>query len=379
MLTQLRAQNKQIYLFLVLFFILIWMYLNNLNRKHKEEDVAFIQVTKVLLKSKQLHLSLPSILEPIGTVDVKTRIDGMIKNIRFKEGEKVNVGSFLIDLDDDLINSEIKGAQAELERFKKQLEKSSRSLKRSQSLLKKNVTTEAQNDTAVAEFEDDRLQIKNQEAKIKSLEVEKSYHLIKSPIQGRVSFENIDKGNYIKVSDNFVIAKVVDTQKLRVFVPIPEKYASYFSQVNFKNIQVDLFDSNNRSLKTEILDRLTDRILDHKTGIYRLKFIIDNQSDSLKPGSIVRVELKLEDSNKYVCAPESALNMTNEGPFFYVFDKKKNKISKIFFKEFTLMNGEIYVSPLDIKLNEGEYVVVSGQVKLNKGQKKYHYDEVKSS
>lgn len=377
MLTQIRVQNKHIYIILGLFFLFCFKYYQNSKIKIKDEEVAFIKIAKVVSKHKEIRLSAPSILEPIGTVDIKTRIDGIIKDIKFKEGEIVNVGSTLIELDNDLINAEIKGAYAELERFKKQLEKSSKSLKRSQSLLKKNVTTEAQNDTAVAEFEDDRFQIKNQEAKIKSLEVERSYHSIKAPIQGKVSFENIDKGNYIKVSDNLTIAKVVDTQKLRIFVPIPEKFVKYFHKVNLNKVQINFFDSSNKVLKTDVIDSLTDQILDHKTGIFRLKFILDNKEEFLKSGSIVRSELKVDDSTSYISVPESALNMTNEGAFFYTFSKKKNEVSKVFFKDFLLMDGEIYVHPSEIKLKQGDYVVVSGQVKLNNGQKKYHYDEVK--
>ncbi|MBA4249304.1 MAG: hypothetical protein C0432_01095 [Candidatus Puniceispirillum sp.] len=379
MVTQLRVQNKHIYIITGLFFLLCFKYFQNNALEKSNENEPFIQIVKVKKKYKEIELVLPTILEPIGTVDVKTRIDGMIKNIRFKEGEKVATGDVLLDLDDDLINSEIKGANAELERFKKQLDKSSKSLSRSQSLLKKKVTTEALNDSAIAEFEDDRFQIKNQESKIKSLEVEKSYHYIKAPRQGQISFENIDKGNYIKTSDNMTIAKIVDIHQLRFFLPIPEKYISYISAIKLENIRVRLFDSKNNKLNVTIEKILTDKILDHKTGVYRLKFILDNRDEHLKTGSIVRAELTMNDTQKYISIPENALNMTNDGSFVYVFSKKDSKVSKVFFKNFNLVNGEIYIHPSEIKLNMGDYVVVSGQVKLNQGQKKFRYEEVKFS
>ncbi len=379
MVTQFRVQNKHIYIIASLFFLLCFKYFQNNNSQKRDQREPLIQVMKVKEKYKKIELILPSILEPIGNVEIKTRIDGMIKNIRFKEGEKVASGDVLLDLDDDLINSEIKGATAELERFKKQLEKSSKSLNRSQSLLKKKVTTEALNDSAVAEFEDDRFQIKNQEAKIKSLEVEKSYHYIKAPRQGLISFENIDRGNYIKTSDNLTIAKIVDIRQLRFFVPIPEKNISYFNTFHFKNIKVRLFDSKSNELKVNIEKILTDKILDYKTGVYRLKFVVDNRDEVLKTGSIVRVELTMNDTQKYICIPENALNITNDGSFVYVFSKKESKVSKVFFKDFHFVNGQIYITPSDIKLNEGDYVVVSGQVKLNQGQKKYRFEEVQFS
>lgn len=160
----------------------------------------------------------------LNTVTVKTQIAGKITDIAFTEGQVVQKGDFLVQIDPRPYQVALSNAQGALARDQAQLKNAQLDLVRYQTLLKQDSISRQQLDTQAALVRQYEGTIKVDQAAVDSAQLNLVYCHIVSPITGRVGLRQVDLGNYVQPSDSNGIVVVAQFQPISVIFALPEEF-----------------------------------------------------------------------------------------------------------------------------------------------------------
>ncbi|HEV1994622.1 MAG TPA: MdtA/MuxA family multidrug efflux RND transporter periplasmic adaptor subunit [Candidatus Acidoferrum sp.] len=301
------------------------------------------------------------------TVIVRSRVDGQIISVAFKEGQFVQRGSLLVQIDPRPFEVQLAQAQGQLAKDQAQLHDAMANAARFDMLFKEGVIPQQQRDTqqaAVGQFEG---AIKSDQAQIASAMLQLTYSRITAPISGRVGFRLVDPGNIIHASDAQGLLLINQVQPVAVLFSLPE---DQLAQVNSKlragvQLSAEAYDRDNTT-KIATGKLLTiDNQIDPTTGTYKLKAVFDNSDNALFPNQFVNVHLLVETKKNLTIVPAAALQRGPQGIYVYVVGK--DSIARI--QSVTLAQTAGNNAGLSAGISPGDVVVIDGQDKLQDNTK----------
>jgi multidrug efflux system membrane fusion protein len=299
------------------------------------------------------------------TVTAKSRVDGQLIRITFQEGQFVQKGDLLAELDPRPFEVQLAQAEGQLARDQAQLNNAKVDLARYQTLLEQDSIPKQQLDTqvaAVAQFEG---AIKADQAQIESARLELTYCRITAPIGGRVGLRLLDVGNIVHSNDQNGVLVITQVQPISVLFTIPEDdLPPVLKKLRTgARLPVEAYD---RSGKTKIATGylLTlDNQIDPSTGTARLKAVFQNRDNALFPNQFVNIRLLLDVRRESLLVPVVAIQRGPQGTFVYVV--KASQAVEV--RPVTLGITEGNDASIDAGLSTGEVVVVDGMDKLQAG------------
>lgn len=327
--------------------------------------MAPIQAATAQTQSVPQYFSGLGTVTAANTVTVRSRVDGQLMALHFQEGQQVEAGQLLAEIDPRPYQVALAQAQGQLARDKATLANAQRDLARYQKLAQTHLVSQQELDNQRALVSETQGTIKADEASVASAELNLTYSRITAPIAGRVGLKQVDIGNYISSGDTTGLVVLTQTHPIDVLFSLPENsiQAILQAQKAGQPLLVEAWDRSNSTLLTEGELLSLDNQIDATTGTIKLKARFSNQDDRLFPNQFVNARLKVNTLHDAVVIPVAALQMGSEGNFVWVVNSE-NKVSKKSVKPGLQDSEKVVISA---GLDAGERVVTDGLDRLTEG------------
>jgi membrane fusion protein, multidrug efflux system len=339
------------------------------KQQEARNDAPSILVAVALAHTGNIPVYLNALgsVTPLNTITVKTRLDGQLTRVAFKEGQFVRQGDLLAEIDPRPYEVQLAQAQAQLARDQAQLNNAKTDLERYQYLADKGVIPKQQLDTQASFVNQNEAVIKVDEAQIANAKLQLTYCHITAPISGRVGLRLVDPGNMAHASDPGGLVVITQVQPIAVLFTIPEDSLNSVLQRlrSGESLPTEAYD---RSGQTKLVTgRLLtmDNQIDPNTGTNRLKAVFENKGNTLFPNQFVNIRLLVETRKDKVLIPAVAIQRGPRGMFVYVVRPDQTAEAR----PVTVGAREGEDASIESGLTANEQVVVDGVDKLQAGSK----------
>jgi multidrug efflux system membrane fusion protein len=305
-------------------------------------------------------------VQAFNTVSLKTRIDGQIMQVNFREGQDVKTGDLLILIDPRPYQVALAQAEATLQKDEAQLTNAKAQYERNKVLYEQGVIAKQDLDTLEASFGTYEGTIASDKAAIDSAKLNLVYCRIVSPIDGRVGLRQVDPGNYVTAASGTAMLVITQLHPISLVFTIPEdQLQEVAQQMKAGPLTVDAYSRDDQTkLSTGKLLTINNQI-DQTTGTVQLKATFDNPENTLWPNQFVNAHLLLKKLNNAITVPAGAIQRGPDGNFVYVVDGQS--AAQMRQVQVQLTQGATVVIASGLKA--GEHVVTDGQEKVQAGMK----------
>lgn len=325
-----------------------------------------IDVASVQMQPAQRWHSFTTRLEAPSKVALKSRVSGQITQTLFTEGEQVQKGQPLFQIDPRPFAAQVERLKAQLISNSAALEQAQREAERAQRLLAKNaMSTEqaGQRDATLKQREAERSALK---AQLQAAELDLEFATIRSPINGVISRAEITVGNHVTAGQD-ILTRIVSNDRVYAYFNVDERtwyqdFAATQAQSNPRVILENLQQGNGESAITGHIDFI-DNEINARTGTLRVRAVFDAIKYQLKPGAFARINLAAQEVSPKAIIPERAIGTDLKNRFVLVVDAQNT----LQYRRVEL--GERYGEFRSIKsgLNHGELVVANGPARVGPG------------
>jgi multidrug efflux system membrane fusion protein len=303
---------------------------------------------------------------PVYTVTVTSRVQGEIMQVHYREGQMVQKGDPLLDIDSRPYQAALTQAEGQLAHDQALLTESRIDLARYQAAFSRNAIAKQQVDDQEQLVKQYEGTVKNDEGVVENARVNLVYCYIKSPIDGRVGLRLVDPGNIVQANSNTPLVVVTQLQPITVIFNVAEDYLGDIQAQlrQGKTLEVDVFDrSVQKKLSTGKL-LTVDNQIDATTGTVKLRAIFDNRDGALFPNQFVNAKLLVNTEHSVTLVPTPAVQRNAQGTYVYVIGQdQKAALRNV--KEGTTDGSTTAVQGV----NPGEVVATDGFDKLQDGAK----------
>lgn len=329
--------------------------------------LAPVQAATAVNKSVPRYLSGLGTVTAANTVTVRSRVDGQLMAIHFKEGQQVKAGDLLAEIDPSQFNVALAQAQGQLAKDKATYANAQRDLARYQQLVKTNLVSRQELDTQRSLVSETQGTIKADEAAVASAQLQLDWSRITAPIDGRVGLKQVDVGNQISSGDTTGIVVLTQTHPIDLVFTLPESDIATVVQAQKagQTLAVEAWDRTNKHKLSDGTLLSLDNQIDATTGTIKLKARFNNQDDALFPNQFVNARMLVATQENAVVIPTAALQMGNEGNFVWVLNSD-NKVSKHLVKPGIQDSQTVVIAA---GLSAGDHVVTDGIDRLTEGAK----------
>lgn len=338
-------------------------------KPEKKGDARAVPVRTVRVVQGPLPVAINGIgtVQAAQSVTVRSRVDGQLDSVHFKEGEDVRAGQLLVQLDDRTLAAAVQQAEALRARDEAQLGNAEGDLHRYTELLKDQAATQQQVDVQRALVRQLQAAVRSDAATLNAARVQLSFTRITAPISGRVGARLVDAGNIVRATDPAGLLVINQIDPINVQFALPEG--------NFQAINKALRTAGKTRLTVQALDRDTHAVLaegeltllnnqiDTSTGTVQLKARFPNREHRLWPGQQVEARLVLGVDAGALSLPAAAVQRSQEGLFVYVVGAE----DKVRMQSVSMREVDVDQVQVTQGLKAGERVVIDGQYRLTPG------------
>jgi len=303
----------------------------------------------------------------LNTVTVRSRVDGELLNVAVREGQMVEAGQLIAEIDPRPFQVQLVQAQGQKERDEAFLANARVDLERFRVLSAQDAIPKQQFDTQVSLVKQFEAMIKADQGAIESAQLQLIYARITSPITGRIGLRQIDPGNIIHATDQNGLAVITQLQPITVIFNISQDSLPPVLSKLRAGLQmpVEAFnrDFNTRLARGTLLT--VDNLVDVTTGTVRFKAVFPNKDNALFPNQFVNARLRLDTRRGVILAPAGAIQRGPQTTFVFLV-KSDN----------TVETRDVRVGPIEGEtaliekgLSAGDVVVTQGVDKLQSGMK----------
>jgi multidrug efflux system membrane fusion protein len=301
-------------------------------------------------------------VQGFNTVLVRTRVDGQINKIAFKEGQFVKEGDTLVEIDPRPFQAALDQAKAKKAQDEASLANANLDLQRFTKLGE--FATRQQTDTQRSTVAQLTAQIAADTALIENAQTQLDYATVKAPISGIAGLRQVDVGNIVNAATQTGIVTVVQIEPIAVIFTAPEDQLpdiqAALAAAPPKTIALST--DGKRVLSTGTLSLINNQV-DTTSGTVRLKAVFDNKDHALWPGQSVSTRLLIATLKDATVAPDDAVQHGTDGLYAFTVDKD-NKAAMRKIKVTRSIDGR---SVIDEGLSPGETVITAGQYKVQPG------------
>jgi multidrug efflux system membrane fusion protein len=326
--------------------------------------VAAVPVTVAAAGKSDFPVYLTGLgtVQGFNTVLVRTRVDGQIDKISFKEGQLVNQGDLLAEIDPRPFQAALDQAKAKKAQDQANLANANLDLQRYTKLGE--FATRQQTDTQRSTVAQLTAQVASDDAAIFNAQTQLDYTQIKSPISGVAGLRQVDVGNIVNASTQTGIVTIAQIEPIAVIFTAPEEQLPYINDAQAgQSLKVIAITTDGKKPLAEGTLAVVNNQVDATSGTIRLKAVFDNKDHALWPGQSVSTRLLVKTLKDATVVPDEAVQHGADGLYAYVVNQdNKAELRKL--KVGQSFDGR---SVVESGLSPGERVITVGQFRVQPG------------
>ena len=316
----------------------------------------------------------------LDTVTLRTRVDGAITRIAFKEGQMVKPGDLLVEIDTRPYAVALMQAEGQLAKDEAALKNAQRDMVRYNNLAKQGIIPSQQADTQDSLVDQDAAAVKVDQANVANAKLNLVYCHITSPIAGRVGLRLVDAGNLVHATDTTGLVVVTPVQPINVVFTLPadQLQAVLTATKGGRALPLDAYDREDVKRIAQGTLLALDNQIDTTTGTIRLRALFKNEDLVLFPNQFVNIHLNVDTLRGVTVIPSACLQRGAEGTYVYVVKADKTVDLRMVDVQYTegdttvvrsgVAVGETVVTDGIEKLKPGANVAIPGQVPAKGGK-----------
>jgi len=333
----------------------------------RDAAVRAVPVTGVVARAGDLPVYLTGLgtVMPVKTVTVRTRVDGQLVNVAYREGQFVREGDLLAEIDSRPFEVQLHQAEGQLAKDQAALANAKIDLKRYEELIKDDSISRQQLDTQAAAVNQYEAILKSDQAQVDSAKLNLTYSRITAPISGIIGLRLVDPGNIVHASDANGLVVITQQQPITAIFTVAARYLPQVMQQlrSGNKLAVEAWD-------LDLIQKLAmgsvlavDNQVDASTNTIRIKALFPNDDYALYPDQLIYAKLLVNTLRGTVIVPTAALQHSSQAAYVYVV--KPDQTVEIRNIDIQLTQGDD--TSIAKGLSAGETVVVEGVDKLQAG------------
>ena len=298
-------------------------------------------------------------------VDVLARISGYLTKSYFKEGDYVQKGQTLFQIEPTEFSNASKMAKANVANLKAQLAYAEKQLARAQELVAKDYIAKSQYDQMLSQRDSLKAQVASAEANYNDSQRIMGYTMVKSPVNGRVGIITVTVGNYVSPSSG-PLTTINSTDPIYVTFPLDSNDFDALAKAdmeNYKNRRVELYFNNGEKYELDGVQDFLDNKIDQSTGTVTLRATFKNPNNRLLHGEFVTIKLYSNNKVKVPVVHQASVQENQAGKYVYKMDE--NDIPQLTYIKVGQQTGDYWV--VTEGLNAGDRVITDGLQKVTPG------------
>ncbi len=304
----------------------------------------------------------------MNTAIVRSQVDGVLKSLRFTEGQQVQAGQLLAEIDARAFEAQLNLALGQLARDNAQLLNAQLDLQRYQDLLKKDAIARQQVETQAALVAQLQGTVQADQANVDAAKLQLSYTRVTAPISGRLGLKQAELGSLVRASDPSGLVSITQTQPMAVVFAVPEMHVPLIMRKlkSGQALPVQAWDRERKQRLASGRVNTTDNAIDVTTGTLKLKASLDNRDGQLFPNQFAQIELQLDTLKNTLVVPSASVQRGAQGSMVLVIqaDSTVNAVPVQL-----LSAQDDWQAVQSDALKEGDSVVTDGADRLRSGSK----------
>ena len=302
-------------------------------------------------------------VQAYNTVQVRTRVDGEIQQVAFREGQTVHKGDVLVQIDPRPYQATLDQAKAKKEQDTANLNNAKVDLTRYTGLGV--YASRQQTETQTALVAQLTAQVASDQAAIDNATTQLGYATIRAPIDGVTGFRQVDIGNIVNAAGMSAIVTITQVEPIFVVFTAPEDQLPAITAALRKgDVPVEAWSSDGLTKLADGKLALFNNQVDTATGTIRLKAVYENKNHALWPGLSVSTKMRVATLAAATTVPDDAVQHGPSGLFAFVVDEA-GRAHQVALKAGRSDSGRTQI--LSGELKPGERVIVAGQYKVQDG------------
>jgi len=291
------------------------------------DQPAPVLVARATVADVPIYLDAVGNTRALNTVTVRPQVGGQIVKVAFKEGQEVQKGFVLAEIDPRTYQAQYDQAIATKAKDEATLANARIDLERYTRLAAMNSGSKQQADTQRAMVAQLEAQVQGDQAAIDNAMTMLSYTKITSPIDGRTGLRMVDEGNLVQANDTTGLVTITQIQPISVLFNLPQQQFQQVNKAFAKGpLRVDALSGDNRTAIDQGTLRVIDNQMDQTTGTIRIKAEFPNANLQLWPGQFINIRVLVDTLKGVVVVPTAAVQRGPQGPFVYVVETD-NKVA----------------------------------------------------
>jgi multidrug efflux system membrane fusion protein len=321
-----------------------------------------VTLTSVEKSPFPVYLSGLGTVQAYNTVVVRSRIDGQIEKVAFKEGQIVSAGDILVQIDARPYQAALDQAQAKKSQDEANLSNAKADLARYTKLGE--FAARQQTETQAATVAQLTAQVAADQAAIDNARTQVEYATVRAPITGLTGFRQVDVGNIVNAATQTGVVTITQIEPISVVFTAPEdRLQDINAALSAGPVPVGAFSTDGHKKLSEGRLELVNNQIDTASGTVRLKATFDNKDRALWPGLSVSTQLLVRTLDGALTIPDDAVQHGPAGLYAYVVGED----GKAGLQEIQVAQSGDGRSVVEKGLTAGQRVIVAGQYRVQPG------------
>ncbi|HET7380492.1 MAG TPA: efflux RND transporter periplasmic adaptor subunit, partial [Gaiellales bacterium] len=322
-----------------------------------------VTVARAEQRAVPFEITATGTAEPVQTVSLQAQVTGVLGRVTFREGDDVQAGQVLFQIDPRPFQAALDQAKAMLARDQAQHQAAELDAQRYADLVKQDYVTKSDYDAKRAAADALQATVRADSAAVASAALNLEWATIRAPIAGRTGRLLLREGNLVRANNPDPLVVINQIHPILVRFPVPERYLADIQRYRHNRLPVLVSPSQADTAFQEGALSFVDNSVDSSSGTVLLKGEFANRDNLLWPGEFLNVRLQLYVEDKAVVVPSQAVMTGQQGTYLFVVNHDGTARSQPVTVERTAGTYTVIAQGV----TAGDQIVTDGQLRLTTG------------